>query len=175
MVSSPSRVGRACFMGGLAACKAYLGLDSVPDPAHALFDSTGRRLLVEYDNNRMRYASRDSYTRCIDGNDEACVAVMNIAGIGPLSSPYMRSSLLTEALDLGGPRALERLMTSQGSAGEALAAAANQPLDSLVAAWQHPMNERFGTSANLPLSVVLSSLAGIGVCVFLALRSSRWR
>jgi hypothetical protein len=37
------------------------------------------------------------------------------------------------------------------------------------------MNERFGASANIPLSVVLSSIAGIAICVFLALRSSRWR
>jgi hypothetical protein len=175
MVSSPSRVGRSCFVGDVHACLLYLGLDSVSDPAHTLFDSTGRRLVVEYDAGRLRYASRDSYTRCVNGNDDACLAVLDLAGVGPLSSPYVRNSLLVEALSRGGSHSLERLMASSGSPGNAIAAAANEPLDSLVAGWQRRINAGFGTSANVPLSIVLSSLVCIGICAFLSLRSSRWR
>lgn len=175
IVSSPSHTGRSCFLGDIRACRVYLGLDTVPDPIHALFDTTGRRLLVKYEADRALRGSRIGAERCLSGNDDACVAVLDIINVGPLSSPFVRMSVVTHALTLGGPRSAERLIMTPGSTGDALAAAAGQPLDSLIADWQRHLSERSGTASNLPLTIAISSLVWIAICVFLALRSARWR
>jgi hypothetical protein len=174
LVSSSSYLGKSCYLGDLRACARFLGLDSVADPARMLWDSTGRRLAVKYETEHFSRASRVATERCLAGNDDACITVLTIGFPAPLAGPYERGSVIIEALELGGAGAAERLLTARGSAGEALAATANQPTDSVVAIWQRHLNNRTGSSA-LPLVAVISSIAWIAVCVFLALRSSRWR
>ena len=175
VVSSPSRTGRACYEGDLKACRLFLELDSVADPARVLFDSAGRRRIVEWEGDRMRRASREAFMRCIDNNDEACITVMNIGRISVLAGPAIRSAVVARALSLGKDGALERLLTTRGSARESIAAAANMPLDSVISDWRRHLNERSGVSVNLPLTIAISSLVWIGICFFLAYRSSRWR
>jgi hypothetical protein len=130
---------------------------------------------VKYESDRALRASRVGTERCLSGNDDACVAVLDLIDVGPLSSPFVRMSVVTHALTRGGTRAAERLIVTPGSTGDALAAAAAQPLDSLIADWQRHLGERSGTASNLPLSIAISSLVWIAICVFLALRSARWR
>jgi hypothetical protein len=174
VVSSPSFLGKACYLGDIRACRLFLSLDTVPDPPRMLFDSVGRRLVVEYEGDRVVRASRVATQRCLGGNDDACITVLNIAGVSPLASPYMRGSLIVHAMDLGGDHAVERLLVTPGSTRDALAGAAKQPIDSVVKSWQSHVNGRSGSQA-LPLVVAISSILWIVVCVFLALRSSRWR
>ena len=176
IVSSPSSHGRACFLGEVQSCRIVLGLDTVPNPVQQLFDTAGRRRRVLYEVDRARSFAAVATDRCLSGNDEACIAVLNgMGGVRILSSPYIRSSLVTHALKLGGSRAAERLLTTAGTPGDALAAAAQRPLDSLIADWQRHLSERSGPTTNLPFTIAISSIIWIGVCVFLALRSSRWR
>lgn len=177
LVSSASYHGRACFLGNLKSCRLVLGLDRVADPIHQLYDTTGRRLVVQYEGDRSRRASAVGTERCLAGSDEACEAVLNVMGgqsVTVLSSPFVRSEFVVHALRLGGPKAAERLLTTPGTPGDAIAAAAKQPLDSVVASWQRQLNQR-SVGGNLPLAIILSSIAWIALCVFLALRSSRWR
>jgi hypothetical protein len=174
LVSSASYLGKSCYLGDVRACVRFLGLDSVADPARMLWDSAGRRLAVKYETEHFSRASRVATERCLAGNDDACITVLNIGFPAPLAGPYERGSVIIQALELGGAGAAERLLTTRGSAAEALAATANLPADSVVAVWQRHLNDRTGSSA-LPLIVAISSVAWIVVCVFLALRSSRWR
>jgi hypothetical protein len=175
IVSSPSPLGRSCYLGAIPACRLFLALDSTPDPIHVLFDSVGRQKIVAYEGDRSVRASSTGTERCLSGNDDACVAVLRIMGISPLTAPFVRQSVVTHALVVGGARAAERMVLSNDSPGEALAAAANEPLDSLIADWQRHLGERSGASGNLPITIAISSLLWIAVCVFLSLRSSRWR
>lgn len=174
VVSSPSFLGKACYLGDLGACRTFLGIDTVTDPSRMLFDSTGRRAVVKYESERYGRASRVATQRCLDGSDEACISVLEMAGTRPLASNFERGSLVLQAVDLGGTRAVERLVVTPGSASEALAAAAGQPFDSVVASWQRHLGDRTGGSP-MPLIVAISSIVWIAVCLFLALRSSRWR
>jgi hypothetical protein len=175
IVSSASHTGRDCFLGDVKACRLFLELDTVADPARALFDAAGRQRMVKYEGDNARRASRVATERCYDGNDEACLTVLNMIHVSALSSPFVRASVVSHALTLGGDRAAERLVTTPGSTRDALAAAAKQPLDSIIVDWQRHLNERSGTASNLPFSIAISSLVWIALCVFLSLRSSRWR
>jgi hypothetical protein len=175
LVSSPSYHGRACFMGEVKSCRIFLGLDSVADPVRDLLNAAGRRTLVGYEIERSRRASADGTNRCLAGNDEACIAVLTISGMSPFASPFVRTSFVIHALTMGGSHSSERLIEATGSARDVLAAAAKQPIDTLVADWAHHLGDRAGTAGHVPAMLVFASLAWIAVCFFLALRSSRWR
>jgi hypothetical protein len=175
LVSSASHMGRDCFMGDVRACRLFLELDSVADPVTMLFDAPGRQRTVRSEGEHALAASRVATDRCLGGNDDACLTVLRMIHPSALSSPFVRASVVSHALTMGGPRAAERLVTTSGAARDALAAAAGQPLDSLIADWQRHVSARSGSGGNLPLSIVISSLIWIALCVFLSLRSSRWR
>jgi hypothetical protein len=177
MVSSPSHLGRSCFFGDVRACRVFLSLDTVADPVQQMFDSAGRRLRVSYEPHRARAYSSVATDRCLAGNDEACVLVLeHIGGVRVLSSPYMRTSVVSHAIRVGGPRAAERLLTTKGTPGDALSAAARMPLDSLVMDWQRHLGEGSGRAGgNVPWTIAISSIAWVALCLFLALRGSRWR
>ena len=176
MVSSASHLGHACYSGDIRACRIFLGLDQVADPIHELYDASGRRRIVSYELGGARLFAPIATDRCLAGNDEACVSVMRgLYNITVLSSPYMRTSLVAHALRLGGSHAAERLLLTPGEPGVALAAAAKMPLDSLVADWQSHLDEGGGATGNVPWTIAISSIAWVGLFVFLALRGSRWR
>jgi hypothetical protein len=175
IVSSASHFGRDCFAGEIRACRLFLELDTVADPASMVFDAAGRKRMVMNESDNARRASRVATERCLGGNDDACLTVLRMIHISALSSPFVRASVVSHALTMGGPQAAERLVITPGSTRDAIAAAAGQPIDSVIADWQRHLNERSGTASNLPLSIAISSLVWIALCVFLSLRSSRWR
>ena len=198
MVSSPSNLGRSCFEGSIPACRVFLGLDSTLENASqgaqlaeysressraidsiaifTYFDALGRRRRVLYDIDRARISSKVATDRCLGGNDEACIAVLYRmgGGVSVLSSPFIRGSVVTQAIRLGGPGSVQRLLTTEGTYAQALSATARLPVDSLIANWQSHLGERSATG-NVPFTIAISSIIWIGICVFLALRSSRWR
>jgi hypothetical protein len=122
-------------------------------------------------------AARAGARQCLDGNDAACLPVLELMGVADKApaKAYVRQSLVIYALNLGGERSAERLVLTKGSVGGALAAAANRPLDSLLTEWQQNVARYGGSSTNLPFSIAIASIIWIAVCTFLALRSSRWR
>jgi hypothetical protein len=177
LVSSPSHLGRSCYLGDVRACRVFLGLDTVADPVHELYDTLGRQRRVSHVVGGARLYSRVATERCLGGNDDACVSVLQGLGgdIAVLSNPYMRTSVVAHALRLGGERAAERLLTTPGGPREALAAAAKMPLDSLIADWQRHLGEGSTSGNNVPFTMALSAIGWVALCVFLALRGSRWR
>ena len=177
IVSSTSFLGRRCHGGDIAACRLFLGFDPVTDPLLEYYDAAGRRALVRTLAQKASRANPASMRRCEAGADADCVTVLRLMTDWDRTpaSEYARRTLLARALTLGGERAPERLLMSTGSAREALSAAAGVPLDTLIAGWQRDMRDRAAASSNLSLPIVVSSLLSIGICLFLALRSSRWR
>jgi len=177
IVSSQSPLGKACVLGDLRACRVFLGLDSVANPLKTWYDERGRRALVAEDQVGAQRASRAGSRQCLGGNDAACLSVLELMGLGDRApaKAYVRQSLVVYALNLGGERSAERLVSTKGSIGGALAAAANLPVDSLITEWQRNVAQYGGSSTNLPFSIAIASLVWIAVCTFLALRSSRWR
>lgn len=177
VVSSKSFLGRRCHGGDLAACRLFLGFDPVTDPLTEYFDATGRRALIESERDNAIRVNAKGVQQCEAGDDGSCQAVLRLMSDwrrAP-SSDYARRTLIARALVLGGELAPQRLLASAGSAGDALSAAARVPLDTLIMSWQRDMRDRAAASSNISLPIVVSSILSIGVCLFLALRSPRWR
>jgi hypothetical protein len=177
IVSSPSPFGKKCVLGDLRACRVFLGFDSVADPLHDWYDAAGRRRIVASDHVGGQRAPGSPAQRCESGDDAACLSLLQLMGVAnkPPAPPYVRQSLIVYALNQGGAGSAERLVSSHGTVGDALASAANRPVDSLLAEWRSSVAGRGGSSSNLPFSIAIGSIIWIVVCTFLALRSSRWR
>ena len=177
VVSSTSMLGRRCHGGDIAACRRFLGLETVADPLTDYYDAEGRRALVQARRSLALRSSPTGTRRCEQGEDGACVEVLRLMTdrFDAPASAYARTTLLARALDLGGDRAAERYVSSTGSVGDALAGAAGMPLDSLLANWHRDLRDRSSPASNLSVPVALSSILCVGACFFLALRSSRWR
>jgi hypothetical protein len=76
---------------------------------------------------------------------------------------------------MGGKGALERLVTTPGSAAERLSAAANAPIDNVVEAWRKNVHDVRVPSDTMSGGMALMSAAWILVFAGLSMRSPRWR
>jgi hypothetical protein len=177
LVTSTSTLGPKCYAGDIKACEAALGLSREADPLHAWYDAAGRRLLVAgmAQSRRMNLVVRG---RCIAGDDSECLRLLQLDGVVGSEAPIgglARVTLVEQALKLGGPGAAGRFVTSRGSVGDALTAAAQAPLDSSVHVWQRRVRGSDRHSDNMTVTLALIAVGWVAVLYGLALRSGRWR
>ena len=76
---------------------------------------------------------------------------------------------------MGGDGAVERLLTSNGTAAEALAAAAKVPTDSVIRAWQRGMRDGAVGSDDLSIKMAVVAIGWVLLLLLLSTRISRWR
>jgi hypothetical protein len=86
-----------------------------------------------------------------------------------------RDAFVWEAIRLGGDDAVRRLVMHRGSPQEAIAAAANAPLDSVIRSWHRQVRGGSVESEDISVKMVLASLAWVLVLLGLSTRISRWR
>lgn len=180
LVSSDAVVARRCFAGDVAACSITLGLTPVSDPVLQWYDSTGRRRFVEAYLRRLgfRRSAAASAERCLEGSDAACTGAMRELVWSDRSGPAtneQRSTLARLAMQLGGPAAFDRILSTDVPIAELLAVTAQTSTDSLLRVWQARVRETRLPSQDVTWGIVGASLAWILACGALSLRSTRWR
>lgn len=177
LVSNPSLLGRTCYRGDIRACRMLFGLEAVPDPLMTWYDSAGRSAVIAAQTNLASRTDRQGTRRCLDGDDGACVTVLRLMmpEIVPPSSSFARNALIAHALNVGGDRAAERLLTTNGSVADALSAAAGMPVDALLQDWQAKLRSQAEAANTLPTSIAVAALFWIAGFTMLSLRGSRWR
>lgn len=177
LISSPTTVARRCYAGDLDACTMVVGLKEVEFAAMAWYDSLGRfetvRRSIDFANRIDRLAT----ARCLQGSDKDCAEVMRASNsLAELpASGFFRASLIAHALTVGGDGAAGRMLATNGTPSDALAAASRLPIDTLVSRWQQNTRAQAISSRDLSLRIVLISLGWVVILGLLALRSSRWR
>jgi len=178
LVTSPSPLARACFVGGLDACGSALGLVAPRDAATEWYDAPGRRALVR---NLFR-DSRDAATfdACVErAIDAACVSLLRGRDSVYVSPPLIfasRELVVRMALQMGGPEAFHRLLASAGKPmGYRLELTSGVTLDSLLLRW----HQAVVSSRPMPVDVTADIgwvALGWGLAFGgLVLGSSRWR
>jgi hypothetical protein len=187
LVTSPARVARSCYAGNVNDCMIAMQLVKVPDPVTAWYDSAGRFELVKSRKALELRIDPKQTERCQQGSDADCIAVMRrmfeietergdaVFTMGAPIDASVRWSLERFALDMGGRGANERMLNDTISVGSGLAAAAGVPLDTVVARWRRTAEEDAGRSSDMSLRIAVTCLAWVGLMLFLALRSPRWR
>jgi len=178
LVSAPSSIVRQCYAGDVRACARMFGLEPVADPATEYYDAEDRVTWVRNHVAASRGPGTPAAAECLAGADSACIGVIRGQVVPGTHSPVPnanRHGLASVAIQLGGERGYERLVTATGTPAQRLAAAAGVPLDSLVRAWRHKVRTTRAPSEALSLPIAAASLFWIGICAGLSLRSSRWR
>jgi hypothetical protein len=152
-----SSVAQRCRAGSVASCAAVLDYDSTTTPLQTFYAPSDYPLLVA----RFSPSQRDSILdplarRCIMGDD--AFACSEFAQRLTLNSPLprsVRSSVISLALETGGPHAFSRLRAAQGSVREQLAVTAGIPADSLTRLWIQRVNESSRPSGGVPLAALV--------------------
>ena len=175
LVSAPASLARTCYSGDLAACKKLLGLTPTADQLTEWYTPADRRNVVENVMVlRNGTAATPKVQKCLDGSDADCKAVIREHNLG-WGEGAGRSSLLRQALTMGGQGALERLVTTPGTPSDRLSAAANAPIDNVVEAWRKNVHDVRVPSDTMSGGMALMSAAWILAFAGLSLRSPRWR
>jgi hypothetical protein len=177
MVSSISFVDHRCYDGDLTACAIGLGLRDAGDDATTRFDSAGRRELVRRNEAGLRRVHLTMTQSCIDGHDADCVALLHLAPAYAERPTLVaaRRSLTKQALAMGGNRAAERMLGSEASPSDVLAAGAGTSIDSLLHTWHRNVREQDIKSQSLTIHLALVALGWVILLAAFATRSSRWR
>ncbi len=177
LIATPSTAVRRCFRGDLDWCAEALGLNGTVAGWERWYTAEERRHYIR--TRTQAYGDRETaiWEGCVQaGMDDACdVFLADREPLIPLS-PEARASLLGLALWTGGSGAFQRLRAADGEPLlDGLAAAAEVPRDSLLAAWRSAVLEARSSAwaglARSPLSLFFW-LVLLGA---LALRSTRWR
>jgi hypothetical protein len=117
---------------------------------------------------------------CVSGDLAACRFAMDIEHAPSTSTDaafpkFMRADFLYYTLDTGGPGAWNRLHGAAGGGLEAgLAAAAQMPIDSLVAHWRSSLLALRPTTVTISMRTALLALTWSSVLLLGALGASRW-
>lgn len=118
----------------------------------------------------------DAARRCFQRDLAACRSVLGLTFESEDDwHAGLRGALTRVALQMGGPRAYERLLTAGGSPPEQLAFTANAPLDSVISQWHARVRYARLPSQDMSSEIATMSLFWILVCGALSLRSTRWR
>jgi hypothetical protein len=139
IATSDAAVARDCVAGSVARCESALGLIEVQDPLAEWYSKADWRVLVSHlpvPNNEPpdRKAMR---LQCLTGTAPEICELLEREH--PVPRPLVtdaRRTLISLALELGGPKAYDRLIAGHGSALEILAATSGVSGDSLVAQWR---------------------------------------
>jgi hypothetical protein len=177
ILESPSVLGPRCYRGDIVACSMQLGLTPVDDPVMAWYDSLTRVSTVRRAMDRAERFDKTATTECLKGNDAACGrALYAIHSFErPPAGPASRDALIWQAIHMGGDGAVERMLTSSGTAAEALAAAAKVPADSVIRAWQRGMHNGGVGSDDLSVKMTLVAIGWVLLLLLASTRITRWR
>ena len=180
LVTAPSRAVHRCYAADLEACAAALGL-SPPgvDRVTTWYDPAERRAIVRQTiGTPPGIVLRPAVDACVlSGSDSACLDVLRAANVAPPLSSDAPQTLAR--LVMGSDRTAFARLTARRGAGEPLparlAAAARQPLDSLIGRWRAKVMAARPRPVTFAATIGWTALGWTLIFGFLALRSTRWR
>lgn len=180
LVTAPSQVTRACFLGDIARCGDALGFGD-RELERFYPSSAERRALVSgpFAGFFDRGANAEAFRACMAGNDGACTQLLRSLRAGALPKPLTqgaRVTLVREALRLGGRDAYRRLLAEPAAPlADRVAAAAGIPVDSLMSDWRRSILAARPKPVTLPLWAFFTACGWMAFFAACGLRSSRWR
>jgi hypothetical protein len=136
---SNSSATRDCFAGAITRCESALGLTDVKDPLTEWYSPEDQRVLVARSIPHAPDSSEERALRerCFSGAaPDVCEMLARERPVPRPLTTDSRRTVIALALELGGPKAYDRLTSAKGSALEILAAASGRGSDDLMAEWR---------------------------------------
>jgi hypothetical protein len=136
LATSNTSVARDCFGGSTMRCESALGLVEAKDPLRDWYSDEDLRVLVSTFARQAQYTNEE-LDKCLSGNSPAtCLAIARTRPVPRPLNGDSRRTVLGLALELGGTKAYDRLISAKGTALEILSVTAGVPADSLMAEWR---------------------------------------
>lgn len=139
LATETSAVTRDCYAGSVSRCESALALTDVQDPLTEWYSPADWRVIVA----RMPVVARERperrarLTACLGGNaPDVCETLARETQVSRPLTTSTRRTLIGLALEIGGPKAYDRMTGAHGSALEVLAATSGIGADDLVARWR---------------------------------------
>ena len=151
-----SSVAERCRTGSVASCAAVLEYDSTTTPLQTFYAPSDYQLLVARFSPSQRDSIRDPLARrCIMSDDATACSefVQRLALTSPVPRS-VRASVISLALETGGPHAFSRLREAKDGVREQLGAAAGIPADSLTRLWIQRVNDSSRSTASVPFAAL---------------------
>jgi hypothetical protein len=139
LATSNSAATRDCFAGAIPRCKSALGLTEIADPLTEWYSPADWRVMVSGmhrppGETTGRQASIDA---CLNDNiAKECEMLVRERAIPRPLDMESRHTLIGLALELGGPKAFDRMTAATGSADDVLAATSGLGIDELISRWR---------------------------------------
>ena len=182
LVTAPSQVARACFLGDIAKCGTALDLVDTLDAFLQWYPSAAERrylLQTTFPDYFNRTASVATWHACEAGNDTACVELLRLLPAGSIPrvlDTNARRLLVHFALRIGGREAYGRLLADPNlGLRERLTRAAGVPADTLFARWRTAVIASRPKAVTLPRWGIIAALTWTIVLAACGMQSSRWR
>jgi len=182
LVTAPSEVARACFLGDIARCRTALDLVDTADAFLRWYPSAAERrhvLETAFPDYFNRSASAATWHTCVTGNDTACIELLRSLPSGSIPrilDSDARRLLVHVALRMGGREAYGRLLAdSNASLSARLARASGVPADTILARWRAAIIASRPKPVTLPNWGIIAALFWTIVLAVCGMRSSRWR
>lgn len=182
LVTAPWMAVRRCYLGDVARCRQAFGLTGGADPATDWYAPEDRARLAFDRSSRGGETTGQVALRksCVDEHHDAdCLVLLHGLPrdlVDPPLTTTARATLVSTALELGGPGAYDRLLAQpRAPLADRLAAAAGLPADSLIAVWRNRIRALAPMSAKVPARSAWAAFGWALIFGILALRSSRWR
>ena len=152
-----SLVAQRCLAGSVTSCTAVLDYDATAAPLQTFYSPSDYPLLVARYSEPQRDSIRDPLAqRCLVRNDAtACSEFVQRLTLNSPVPRTVRTSVISLALETGGPHAFSRLRAAQGGVRDQLAAAAGIPADSLTRLWIQRVNDSSRSTAGSPLAALV--------------------
>ena len=178
LATSASPIAQRCLKDA-NACPEALGLARPADPAGDWYSPAGRRqLVVRLAQFFQLGESRQSYDRCVTGQDQACLNLLRtVPDLIPGSLlPPTRLTFLRVALEDGGPGSYSILLASNGETISArLQKASGGSVERSVAEWHRRVVAARPRPTSVRRGQAFAAVGWSALLLVFALRSSRWR
>ncbi len=139
LYAAPSTIARRCLHGGDEDCERILGLTPGLSALERFYTAEDYPSVVErtWSLRTMPTAFADTIRSCISARvASACDMAVRLTPASDAVPGSVRNTLLAVALETGGDRAFERLLSARGPVHNQLSAAAGIPIDSLIGRWR---------------------------------------
>lgn len=139
LATTNSAVTRDCYAGSITRCKSALGLTEVVDPLVEWYSPADWRVMVSgiHSPPGETAGRRASIDACLSGDaPKECEMLVRERPIPRPLEIDTRHTLIGLALEVGGPKAFDRMTVAAGTPAEILAATSGLGVDDLVARWR---------------------------------------
>ncbi len=178
MVTARSQSVKACLADDIARCWQAIGVvPGTADPGRIWYsDAERQQFAIDWSFGRA-IGRIENLAECEGGDMDACDRVLERVSPWPVEPlrAQGRVNLMSFALERGGAGSFLRMVSTEGTVADKLAAAANLSPETLMTEWLQFLRQDFSPRGASVAGTLATMLLWVGLLTFVGTASTRWR